>query len=75
MIEDLPELRDTRIRIRVPHRVKRLRLEPAEMDLAMKEIAPGGDATPAAGAAPGGWRVVETLVPAFSCHAAVVAEY
>jgi hypothetical protein len=74
VIEDLPELRDVRVRVRVPEQVKRMRLEPAGVDLEMTEIASTGKAGSGPEAA-SGWRVVETVVPAFSCHAAVVAEY
>ena len=73
VIEDLPEMRDTRVRLRVPEQVARLRLEPEGTDLQFTELA--GSAGGSNGPAAEGWRVIETTIPAFNCHTALVADY
>jgi hypothetical protein len=59
VIEDLPELRDVNVLLRLPETIQSLRLVPAGGSLAMME---SGDA-------------IATTIPAFSCHCAIVAEY
>jgi hypothetical protein len=59
VIEDLPPLRDTVVRLRLPREVRALRLVPAGSELPMRRV---GD-------------VVETTVPEFAAHCAVVAIY
>jgi hypothetical protein len=59
VIEDLPELRDVAVTLRLPGKVKALRLIPDDTSL---PITNDGD-------------TVCTTIPAFSCHCAIVAEY
>ena len=59
VIEDLPELRDVKVSLRLPERVRSLRLVPDGGELPLERNAD---------------RVC-TSIPAFSCHCAVVAEY
>ena len=78
VIEDLPELRDVTVRLRLPETVRTLRLVPHDVELPMRELA--AEATRDGGPAPNGpaprrYRTVETTVPRFAAHCAVVAEY
>ena len=78
VIEDLPELRDVTVRLRLPETVRTLRLVPADVELPRREL--GAEATRDGGPAPNGpaprrYRTVETTVPRFAAHCAVVAEY
>jgi hypothetical protein len=59
VIEDLPELRDVAVTLRLPEKVKALHLIPDNTSL---PITNDGD-------------TVCTTIPAFSCHCAIVAEY
>ncbi|MFP4550603.1 MAG: alpha-amylase family protein [Spirochaetales bacterium] len=59
VIEDLPTMRDVRLRLRLPHPVKQLRLEPAGTQLEYRERE----------------GAIEAVVPEFSAHCGVVAEY
>lgn len=83
VIEDLPELRDVTVRLRLPDAARALRLVPDGVELPMRELggsASGGAAAGDSTAAEGGpaarrYRTVETTVPRFRAHCAVVAEY
>jgi hypothetical protein len=75
VIEDLPELRDVRVRLRVPEHIARLRLEPDGVDLPLAQISTQSDAAGHKQRTSEGWRVVETTIPSFSCHTAVIGEY
>ena len=68
VIEDLPTLTDVRVRLRVPEKVTSLMLVPDGTSLELRE-APG---TPADGRSE---RTVETTVPRFAAHCAIVASY
>jgi len=59
VIEDLPELRNVQVALRLPEQVKSLRLVPSGEHLPV--VLDEG--------------VLRTVVPDFSCHCAVVAEY
>ena len=59
VIEDLPELRNVSVRLRLPETPSSLQLIPAGTSLPMA-MADG---------------VISTTIPAFSCHCAVVAAY
>ncbi len=59
VIEDLPELRHVPVTLRLPEQVKALRLVPSGEHLPMVQDA----------------GVLQTVVPDFSCHCAIVAEY
>lgn len=59
VIEDLPELRDVKVRLRLPESIQSLRLVPAGGNL---DMAQAGNA-------------IAATIPAFSCHCAIVAEY
>ena len=59
VIEDLPELFDVKVRLRLPKPVKSLRLIPDNTELPLTRTA----------------ELVETIIPGFSAHCAVVAEY
>ncbi|MFW5814169.1 MAG: hypothetical protein ACOCWX_01870 [Spirochaetota bacterium] len=79
VIEDLPELRDVTVRLRLPETARALRLVPDGVELPMREVgAPegkGGAPAPTDGPAARRYRTVETTVPRFRAHCAVVAEY
>lgn len=66
VIEDLPELHNVAVTLRLPYEPKSLRLEPSGQSLEYE----------------GSWTdgsrrrfEVKTTVPAFSCHTAIVADY
>lgn len=59
VIEDLPELRDVPVALRLPEKVRRAYLIPGGQKLPLKRDADG----------------VHVVVPRFSCHCAVVLEY
>ena len=64
VIEDLPPLADVAVRLRLPQQITSLRLVPDGIDLPQREVA-AGDAGPA----------IETTVPRFAAHCAIVAGY
>ena len=61
VIEDLPQLHDVTVRLRLPHPVTSLRLIPDGIDLPYRRTSTGD--------------AVETTVPRFAAHCAVVAGY
>lgn len=63
VIEDLPELRGVTLRLRLPETVTRLRVAPSGEALSFSEIDGARG------------KVLEVVVPPFSAHTAVVAEY
>lgn len=64
VIEDLPVQYDTTVRLRVPESIRRVVLIPDRKELAIAEASGGGDRS---------YR--EVIVPRFTGHCAVVAEY
>ena len=79
VIEDLPRMTDVRVRLRLPEAVKRLRLVPDGVELPLGRVptAGGSAATGRSTPADAAWSAaaVETVVPSFTAHCAVVAEY
>ena len=67
VIEDLPELRDVSLTLRLPRQVKRLSIVPGGEEL---EFSADGHKT-----TDGEWTFLQTTIPAFTMHCAVVAEY
>jgi hypothetical protein len=65
IIEDLPTLTAVSVRLRLPQQIVSVRLEPAGLDLRFS-ATPGEN---------GGEATIETAVPSFSCHCAVVCSY
>ncbi|MEM6629421.1 MAG: hypothetical protein AAF694_07090 [Bacteroidota bacterium] len=65
VIEDLPELRDTRVILRLPEEVHSMRLIPEDVSLDFENI-PGDNK---------GLVAYKTNVPSFSAHCGIVAEY
>jgi len=61
VIEDLPPLHDVRVRLRLPGTVKSLRLVPDGAPLELRRMASDG--------------AIETTVPRFAAHCAVLADY
>ncbi len=66
VIEDLPELHDVEVRLRLPQQVTSLHLVPGGETLPMRDIGEGGF---------DGHPVIATKISSFSCHTAIVAEY
>ena len=59
VIEDLPELHNVKVALRLPEEIKSLHLIPADGTLPMATTD----------------GVHTTTIPSFSCHCAIVAEY
>ena len=59
VIEDLLPVYDTKVKLRIPESVKKVRLLPSDKEMEIKRNG----------------AIIEVIVPKFTCHSALVFEY